>query len=179
MRIDASVAGMIALTLGMLAHARADQVPGKGGNCAASWDTGTATARASAGPDKPYIVVCEDGDLSCDADGKPNGACSITINACVGQVTPTCPSPPTLRGRLKFTGFTSKRLSGFVPPQTSSACGTPGTLHLEWIRRPHDPKKPLKRVLPSKKIALRMRSKGFLNTLLVQCVPPTCAGPCP
>jgi hypothetical protein len=179
MRIDASVIAMLALALGMPANARADQVPGRNNNCAATWDTGTATARAGARPDKPYIVVCEDGDLSCDADGAPNGACDITMNACVGQITPTCPSPPTLRRPLKFTGFASKRLSGFVPPQSSSSCGTPGTLHLPWIRQPTNPKKPLKRILPSKKVALRMRSKGFLNTLTVQCVPPTCAGPCP
>src|SRR5262245_9064000 len=178
MRIHASVAAMLALTLGMPAHARADQIPGRGGNCAASWETGTATARAGASRNKPYILVCEDGDLSCDADGKPNGACSIMINACVGQVTPTCPSPPALRRALKFTGVTSKRLSGFVPPQASSSCGTPGTLHLAWIRQPSNPEKPIKRLLPSKKLALRMRSQGFLNTLLVQCVPPTCAGPC-
>jgi hypothetical protein len=162
----------------VLAHARADQVPGKGGNCAATWDTGTAAAYAGANPGKPYIVLCEDGDPSCDADGLANGACSVSINACVGQVTPTCPSPPALRRPLRFDARISSLLSGFVPPRAASSCGTPGTLRLPLVRKPANPNKPVKRLLPSKKVALRMRSRGFVNTLIVQCVLP-CLATCP
>jgi hypothetical protein len=112
-RNTTSVVAMLALTLGLLAHARADQIPGKGGNCAATWDTGTAVARAGANSHKTYIVLCEDGDLSCDTDGVPNGTCSITINACVGQITPTCPSPPALKGPLGST--LASRRDSFSP----------------------------------------------------------------
>jgi hypothetical protein len=80
----------LALALGALSPARADQVPGKGGRCAATFDTGTAVTAPGANSAKPYSLVCADGDPLCDADGAADGVCSIVIGACVGQITPTC-----------------------------------------------------------------------------------------
>lgn len=40
----------VALALGVLSNAQADQVPGNGGNCAPTWDTRTATVTGLPGP---------------------------------------------------------------------------------------------------------------------------------
>jgi len=61
-----SGAAALAFILGAALHARAAQVPGKGGDCAATWDTGTATVAAGASSNQPHTIVCEDGDPSCD-----------------------------------------------------------------------------------------------------------------
>jgi hypothetical protein len=171
----------LAFTAGLLSQARADQVPGKNGNCAATWDTGTATVTLGTGG-KPAVLSCQDGDPSCDTDGVPDGLCTIVINACVGQITDTCPTPPPLTNPLKFSAAGSKKLvqGGFVPPGAPPSCGTPGTVVIPLKRVPKNVNKPLKKFNPSKKSTAIMKSKGgFLNKLSVQCVPPiggtTCA----
>ena len=87
-----SCAAALAFILGAGCHAHADQVPGTGGNCAATWETGTAAAAAGTNSNQPYTITCEDGDPSCDTDGMANGSCSLIINACVGKATQTCPT---------------------------------------------------------------------------------------
>ena len=164
----------LALTVGALSPAWADLVPGKGGNCAATWDTQTAAAAPGANPNKPYVIACTDGDPTCDTDGLTNGSCSLVINACVGQVTQACPSPPSLSKPLKFSAQITKGvlIHGFAPPGPPPSCGTAGTVVLQLKRKPANQNKPLKKYLPSKKVTLVMSSKGFVNKLIVQCVPP-------
>jgi hypothetical protein len=43
-------------------------------------------------PTRPRGVVCTDGDLSCDTDATPNGACNFKINACLNNPDPRFPS---------------------------------------------------------------------------------------
>src|SRR5262249_28297627 len=129
---------------------------------------------------KGSTLICADGDVSCDADGETNGVCVVRLNACVGQVTPSCPSPPPTRSPLRFRGA---RLEGFRPPDTStSGCGTEGQLTLALRRRPMNPLKPQNRVDPSRTMKLVMKSPGFVDRLFVQCVPcgggVTCGPPC-
>jgi hypothetical protein len=167
-----SVATALAFTLGTLAQAHADQVPGKQGNCAATWDTGTAAATVGL---KSSTLTCQDGDATCDTDRLPNGVCTIAINACVGQITETCPAPAALTSTLKFSAqITNKQIiSGFVPPGPPPSCGTAGTLLVPLKRVPKKQTKPLKKYNPSKKVVLLMKAKKFKNKLVVQCVPPT------
>jgi hypothetical protein len=160
----------LAFTLGTLAQARADQVPGKGGNCAATWDTGPAAVSVGNAASKMF---CADGDPSCDTDGIQNGICNIVLNACVGQVTDACPSPPALLSELKFNGKIKKGIvGGFVPPGAPPSCGTAGTLVLPLKRVPKKQTKPFKKYKPSKKVVLLMKAKKFKNKLIVQCTPP-------
>jgi hypothetical protein len=167
----------LAFTLGTLVQAGADQVPGKKGDCAATWDTGPAAA--TVGNAKSFLT-CQDGDPSCDTDGLTNGICNIVLNACVGQATEACPSPPALASELKFTGKINKGIvSGFVPPGAPPSCGTAGTLVLPLKRVPKKQTKPLKKYKPSKKVSLVMKAKKFKNQLLVQCIPPTGGTTCP
>ncbi len=173
-----SAATALVFTLGTLAPALADQVPGKKGDCAATWDTGTAVATVGT---KQSTLICQDGDTSCDTDGIPNGICNIVLNACVGQITESCPAPGALASDLKFSGQISKKqiISGFVPPGPPPSCGTAGTLILPLKRVPKNQNKPLKKYKPSKKLKLVMKAKKFQNKLVVQCVPPTGGSTCP
>src|SRR5262249_46124703 len=141
----------LVLSIGLLSQAHATTVPGKGGSCAAIWDTGTGQAAAGATPTRPFSLICQDGDPTCDTDGVPDGTCQIALTACVGQVSDACPAPPTLRGPLKFRsliGGVPKRnvIRGFVAP--SQGCGST-TLVLVRKRVPKNPKKPLKKLLSS------------------------------
>ena len=161
------------LFLGLPAHARADLVAGRGRNCGAVWDTLTAVTTESR---KGSTLICADGDASCDADGETNGVCVIRINACVGQVTPSCPSPRPTRSPLRFRGA---RLEGFRPPDTSTpGCGTEGRLTVPLRRTPMNPLKPLKRLDRSRTMKLVMKSPGFVDRLFVQCVPCGSSGTC-
>jgi hypothetical protein len=163
-RLTAAMA--VTLFLGLPAHARADLVAGRGRNCGAVWDTLTAVTTESR---KGSTLICADGDASCDADGETNGVCVVRLNACVGQVTPSCPSPQPTRSPLRFRGA---RLEGFRPPDTSTpGCGTEGQLTVPLRRIPTDPRKPLKRLDRSRTMKLVMKSRGFVDRLLVQCVP--------
>ena len=164
----------LALSIGLLSQAHATTVPGKAGNCAAIWDTGTGQATAGATPAKPFSLICQDGDPTCDTDGIPNGTCEIALTACVGQASDACPAPPTLSSLLKFRsliGGVPKRnvIPGFKAP--SQGCAS-AALRLARKRVPPNPKKPLKRLLSSKKVALQLKAKRFLNALVVQCVAP-------
>src|SRR5262249_54031855 len=107
-RLTAAMA--VTLFLGLPAHARADLVAGRGRNCGAVWDTFTAVTTESR---RGSTLICADGDASCDADGETNGVCVVRLNACVGQVTPSCPSPQPTRSPLRFRGA---RIEGFRPP---------------------------------------------------------------
>jgi hypothetical protein len=175
-----SCAAALAFILGAVCHAHADQVPGKGGNCAATWDTGTAAAAAGANSNRPTTITCEDGDPSCDTDGMANGSCSLIINACVGKATQTCPSPQSLTKPLEFSPAITKGvlIHEFAPPGAPPSCGTGGTVVLPLKREPANQNKPLKLYRQSKKVALVMKSKGFVNKLIVRCVP-ACAAICP
>ena len=173
-----SVATAFAFTLGTLAQARADQVPGKQGNCAATWDSGTAAVTVGL---TSSTLTCQDGDATCDTDGLPNGVCNIVLNACVGQITESCPAPAALTSPLKFSAQITKKqiVSGFVPPGAPPSCGTAGVLVLPLKRVPKNGNKPLKKYNPSKKVVLLMKAKKFKNKLIVQCVPPQGGATCP
>src|SRR5262245_9117241 len=163
-RLTAAVA--VTLFLGLPAHARADLVTGRGRSCGAVWDTLTAVTTESR---EGSTLICADGDTSCDADGETNGVCVVRLNACVGQVTPSCPSPPPTRSPLRFR---AARLEGFRPPDTSTpGCGTEGRLTVPLRRIPSNPRKPLKRLDRSRTMKLVMKSPGFVDRLFVQCVP--------
>ena len=69
-------------------------------------------------------------------------------------------------------------IHGFAPPGAPPSCGRAGTLVLPLKREPPNQDKPLKRYRQSKKVTLVMKSKGFVNKLIVQCVP-ACAAVCP
>lgn len=168
----------LALTAGLLSQAHGALVPGKKGNCSAVWDTGPADTTIST-TGKPSVLTCSDGNPNCDADGLPNGICVINLTACVGEATDNCtPAPLT---SLTFTKATLKKLTGFSPPPVSPAgsCGIPATLNLPLKRVPKNPNKPLKKTKPSQKVKLVMKSKGFVNKLVVQCVPPEGIISCP
>jgi hypothetical protein len=167
-----STATALAFSFCLLSQAHATIVPGKGGNCAAIWDTGTASASPVG---TKFSLTCTDGDPTCDGDGLPNGACQIALTACVGQVSDSCPTPPPITGALKFKsliGGVPKRniVLGFVPP-AAGTCGS-ASMSLATKRVPKNPSKPAKSFKPSKKVQLQLKSKGFLNALVVQCVPP-------
>src|SRR5262249_20779661 len=168
----------LALTAGLLSQAFAAEVPGKKGNCSAVWETGPAAVTVG---NARSTLTCTAGDSTGDADGVANGVCVVQLTACVGQAAQGC-TPGTLT-TLTFTGATLKKLSGFVAPPVSppGACGVPGTLNVPLIRVPKNTSKPLKKYKNSKKVTLLMKSKGFQNKLVVQCVtqgapgtPPTC-----
>jgi hypothetical protein len=163
----------VALATGLVSHAHAVQVTGKGGSCSAIWDSGTAAVAVSA-TGKPSLLTCNDGDSTCDADGQPNGVCMIDLNACAGVAVGTC-TPGTLTS-LKFNG-PAKKL-GFVAAPTAGTCGAGTVLSLPLKRVPKNPNKKFKKFNPSKKMVLLMKSKGFLNKLAVQCLPPG-VGSCP
>src|SRR5262249_9409163 len=118
--------GLTAVVFGPATRVRGDLVAGRGGNCAAVWDTFEAATTSSRGTP---TLVCADGDESCDADAKQNGACVIRLNACVGRVTPSCPGPASLRSPLRIRGA---RLEGFEPPDPGAAptCVVEGQLDL-------------------------------------------------
>src|SRR5262249_39464845 len=158
------------LVTALLSQAHALLVPGKNGNCSALWDTGAAAATVGTGKS---MLSCTDGDPSCDADGMPNGACVVHLNACVGELTAEC-TPDTL-GSLRFTARTLKRLARFVAPPASSpgTCGVPGALHLSLVRVPKNTSKPLRTFKPSRKMTLSMKARGLVNKLSVQCLPCT------
>ena len=171
-----SLAATIALTAGLLSPAHAALLTGKKGSCSAVWDTGPAAATVA--PSKSTLS-CNDGDPTCDADGLPNGICVINLNACVGEATAGC--TPTPLSSITFSGPTLKNLTGFVAPPVSPAgsCGKAGTVQLATIRVPKNTAKPLKKTKPSKKVTLLMKSKGFKNKLVVQCLPPGGTISCP
>ncbi len=158
----------IALTAGLLSQAHAVLVTGKKGSCSAVWETGPAAATIG---NAKSTLTCTDGDPTCDGDGIPNGICVINLTACVGEATETC-TPGTLTS-LTFTPPTLSKLTGFIAPPVTPAgsCGLPGALNLPLIRVPKNTSKPLKKFKNSKKAKLVMKSKGFLNKLVVQCVP--------
>jgi hypothetical protein len=158
----------LALTAGLLSQAYAAQVSGKKGNCSAVWETGPAAVTVG---NAKSTLTCTDGDPTCDGDGLPNGICVINLTACVGEASATC-TPGTLTS-LTFTPPTLKKLTGFIAPPVTPAgsCGLPGALNLPLIRVPKNTGKPLKKFKNSKKATLVMKSKGFLNKLVVQCVP--------
>src|SRR5262245_58383205 len=165
-----STALALALSLAFWSQAHATIVAGKGGNCAAIWDTSTATATPNP---KGATLTCTDGDPTCDTDGQPNGTCNISLTACVGQISDSCPTPPPITGALKFKsliGGVPKRnvVLGFVPP-AAGTCASAG-MGLALKRVPKNTSKPLKQFKPSKKVVLQLKSKGFLNALTVQCV---------
>jgi len=151
-----------------LSPAHAAMVSGRNGNCSALWDIGSAAA--TPGKTKTTLT-CRDGDQSCDTDGVANGVCAINVNACVGEATPDC-TPDTLSS-LAFTPRSVKKLTGFLPPPAFPAgtCGTPGVVSLSLRRVPKNVDKPLKALKPSEKVTLVMKSKGFVNKLVVQCAP--------
>jgi len=157
----------IALTAGVLSQAHAAEVPGKKGNCSAVWETGPAAVTVGTGKS---TLTCTDGDPTCDADGQPNGVCTIQLTACIGQASATC--SPTALTSLKFSNATLTKLTGFIAPPVSPAgsCGLPGAINLPLIRVPKNTGKPLKKFKNSKKVTLLMKSKGFQNKLVVQCV---------
>jgi len=160
----------IALATALVSHAHAAQVPGKGGNCSAIWDTGTASVSPSG---TASMLACNDGDSTCDADGQPNGVCMIDLSACAGVAAGSC-TPGALTS-LKFNGPAKK--AGLVVPATGT-CGSGVVLSLPLKRVPKKTTKPLKKYNPSKKVALLMKAKGFTNKLIVQCLPPG-VGSCP
>ena len=162
----------IALAAALVSQAHAVQVPGKAGNCSAIWDTGTAAVTVST-TGKPSLLACNDGDSTCDADGQPNGVCSIDLNACAGVAVGSC-TPGTLT-TLKFNG--PSRKVGIAAPAFGT-CGSGVVLPLPLKRVPKNPGKPLKKLNPSKKLVLVMKSKGFVNKLAIQCLPPG-VGSCP
>ncbi len=179
--IRVSAMAAVALTAGMLSTAGAVDVPGKDGNCGAVWTTGTAPATPGATPKKPYFLTCSDGDPLCDDDGIVNNSCSIRLNACVGVVSETCAAPPAVTLPLKLNGPLKKgQLAGFVAPAAAGSCGTQGVITLPLKRVPKNPAKPQRQLKPSKRVTLQMKaSGGFVNKLIVQCVPPTGATACP
>src|SRR4029450_1867021 len=133
-----STAMALAFSFCLLSQAHATIVSGKGGNCAAIWDTSTANATPNS---KGASLTCTDGDPTCDADGVPNGACQILLTACVGQVSDSCPTPPPLTGPLKFKsliGGVPKRnvVVGFVPPAGGACAAT--TMRLATIPVPEN-----------------------------------------
>jgi hypothetical protein len=171
-----STALALAFSFSVLSQAHAAIVVGKAGNCAAIWDTSTASATPNS---KGASLTCTDGDPTCDTDGQPNGTCNINLTACVGQTSDSCPTPPPITGALKFKsliGGVPKRniVLGFVPP-AAGTCGS-ASMGLALKRVPKNTSKPLKKFNPSKKVQLQLKSKGFLNALTVQCVPPGTSG---
>src|SRR5262245_62059097 len=171
-----STALALAFSFSALSQAHATTVVGKSGNCAAIWDTSTASATPNS---KGATLTCTDGDPTCDTDGQPNGTCNISLTACVGQTSDSCPTPPPITGALKFKsliGGVPKRnvVLGFVPP-AAGTCAT-ASMGLALKRVPKNTSKPLKKLNPSKKVVLQLKSKGFLNALTVQCVPPGTPG---
>src|SRR5215831_7414067 len=128
----------IALATALVSHAHAAQVPGKGGNCSAIWDTGTASVSPSG---TASMLACNDGDSTCDADGQPNGVCSIDLNACAGVAVGSC-TPGTLT-TLKFNG--PSRKVGIAAPAFGT-CGSGVVLALPLKRVPKNPSKPLKKL---------------------------------
>ncbi len=170
-----SAATAFALGVGLLSQAYAAEVPGKNGNCAATWDSFTAAVTLGAGG-KPATLTCQDGDPTCDTDRVPDGACNLALNACVGQITASCTAPPVLAGPLTFKGKGSKQFiaAGFQVPGAAPSCGTAGTLTVPLKRVPKNVNKPFKKFNPSKPTTLIMKAKGgFVNKLKVQCVPGT------
>jgi len=167
-----STALALAFSFFVLSQAHATIVVGKAGNCAAIWDTSTASATPNS---KGASLTCTDGDPTCDTDGQPNGTCSISLTACVGQTSDSCPTPAPITGALKFKsliGGVPKRnvVLGFVPPAAGTCASA--SMGLALVRVPKNTSKPLKKLKPSKKVSLQLKAKGFLNALTVQCVPP-------
>lgn len=162
----------LALCAALLQQAHADLIPGKGGNCSAVWDSQRATAIPGANRNRPHTLICSDGDPTCDTDGATNGKCVIKLNACVGEANTGC-TPGRITPPLRFNG----KLADFVAPDPlmAPACGTAGTLTLPLRRVPHNPTRPLRKLLPSRKVAVVMRARRFLNRLVVQCVLSECA----
>jgi hypothetical protein len=159
--------GLAAVVFGPPTRVHGDLVPGRGGSCAAVWDTfGAATSSSS----RASTLICADGDASCDADGEQNGVCVIQLNACVGRVTPSCPAPGTIKSPLRIRGA---RFEGFEPPDPGAAptCGVAGQLDLPLVRIPRSSSKPLRKLRPSRRVKVVMKAPGFVNRLVVQCVP--------
>jgi hypothetical protein len=141
---------ILAMVLGLAGTLHAAHVPGRGGNCAAVWDTGTAAVTAS-------MLTCDDGDPSCDTDGPKNNTCTVALSACTGVAG--CASVP----KLLSNGVVKHRLTGFgLPDPTSASCGTPGSITLRLRGKKHKPSKPARLVL---------HGKHFLNLLKVKCAP--------
>ena len=160
--------GALAICVG--GTARAAQVLGKGGSCAAVWDTGAAGTTTLP---RGTLVACTDGDPTCDLDGTVNDSCTVGLNACAGMSVGGC--TPTPLTRLRFSRAVSLRLVGFeAPPMGGAGCGTPGQVTLALRRRPPNPRKPLRHWNPSSRARFVMHgSKHFVDRLAVQCVPCT------
>lgn len=180
MRMHPAVPFFLAtLVLAVLAtEGRGTLVPGRGGSCAAVWDTFEAPVLT---PRNTPTLTCEDGDVDCDTDGIANGRCAIRLAACVGMGTDACPAPPPLRSRLRVrarVGGKTVFLNGLVVPDRTDApgCGTAGVLELP-LRTAPDRRFPTR---PSRQAHVRLHARGFGNHLVVQCVPQSsCDDFCP
>jgi hypothetical protein len=132
-------------------------------DCLAEWRVTTRSVPASQGRG---VLDCQDGDPSCDADGREDGSCSFNVSVCILERDPSRPEC-TAPGAL--TGF--RRLStGLEPPRSLSGpgCGraTPFRATLRTGRKGHR---------PSSRLRLRMtaESQGIrdVDRLAIRCLP--------
>ena len=117
----------------LAATALANQVPQQSGtSCSAAWDVGRALAAPGSTPRRPWLLACEDGDASCDVDGRVDGACVLAIRVCVLPSLEGCVPPEQVR-HLRLPRHDKRLLPGLGSPElpaTAPACGAPGLLHL-------------------------------------------------
>src|SRR5262245_33045189 len=80
-------------------------------DCLAEWRVTTRSVSASQGRG---VLDCQDGDPSCDADGREDGSCSFNVSVCILERDP---NRPECTAPAKLTAF--RHLSaGLEPPRT-------------------------------------------------------------
>lgn len=166
-------------------------------DCLAEWRVTTRNVTPSRGA---ATLDCQDGDPSCDADRRQNGACTFNVSVCVLQSDPgrpECVAPRSLSGLRHLT-------AGLEPPASLSGptCGraTPIRLALRVektvprlglgrregpgvgppLMPPTTGIKSLRR-LPSRRLRFRMTAVGGgmrdVDRLALRCVPSTSSCP--
>jgi hypothetical protein len=127
---------------------------------------------------------CPDGDADCDADGQPDGKCTLNVGICVNQTIGSCTSQGV--ASVKPNKATQRRGIQAPPglPTSSPLCGPTTSLvvPLRTIARGKNrgkkqPSKPVK--LNFKAKATSGSPKSDVDNLIVRCVTPSTAVACP
>jgi hypothetical protein len=168
-----SLAGLIAFAVASPAAALVVGGGPPSSDCVAAWQVTTADVAANRGRTG---VDCQDGDPSCDADGKTNGTCTFGVSVCTASVAVDgC----TADGVTAFT-FSRKTarfgVTGPAVPTTEPVCG-PATLI------PVALKKTARGFRPSRTVVLGATATTEhghdRDTVRLRCVPNAGAGECP